>query len=135
MPRRRPSQLRSPVDAHDAYRSARAMQHTKHPRLPGSTQAAIRRYERWPGEVYYTLSLWEQLAERRQFWYFFADGQCVPECCGASAFERESLERAICALPPKSARDLRRLVRGLDERILARRIGPNHWTDGWWRTA
>jgi hypothetical protein len=84
--------------------------------------------------VYYELGRWERLAAQRWFWSHLPGEDCVPECCGASAFERENLERVICALPPKSARELRQLVRGLDERILARRIGGDHWTDGWWRT-
>ncbi|MFC8798112.1 hypothetical protein ACFT2C_10315 [Promicromonospora sp. NPDC057138] len=110
------------------------MLYLKHPRLSGSTQAAIRRFERRPGQVYETLRFWEQFAARRQFWSYLPGEGCVAECCGASAYEREDLERAICALPPRSARELRALVRDLDEHILARRIGPNLWTDGWWRT-
>jgi hypothetical protein len=103
--------------------------------LSGPVQAAIRRSEPWPGQVYDTLRYWERFAAQRQFWHHFPGEGCVAECCGASALERESLERTICALPPKSARELRLFVRGLDERILTYRIGPNHWTDGWWRTA
>ncbi|WP_418957926.1 hypothetical protein [Streptomyces tritici] len=61
----------------------------------------------------------------------------VRECCPEPADERDLLELALCALPKKSARELRALVHALDARIV-RRPDAHPYGDPpahWWRGA
>jgi hypothetical protein len=66
----------------------------------------------------------------------FSGSRCgIPECgCDPGCF-REHLEAVLHALPKKSARELRTLVRALDDRILARAeiIQVGSPDAPWWR--
>lgn len=59
----------------------------------------------------------------------------IPECRCYGAGFREHLEAVLHALPKKSARELRVLVRALDDKILTRaKVIPADSVDGpWWR--
>jgi hypothetical protein len=138
VPRRRPSRLR----AENRRFSAPRRRFSRIGRLSGSAQAQVVRLERTrlgPGVIEQALSRWSAMARAPadRLPRPFGDRCGVPECCPGPAEERDLLELALCALPRKSARELRALVRPLDLRILRRPDAvpygePPH---RWWRDA
>ncbi|WP_253870370.1 hypothetical protein [Promicromonospora umidemergens] len=88
-------------------------------RLSGSTSAAIARVEDWPGQIHDSLQNWEREARRTNPWIRPSNGCDISGCCGAPRDDRDILEQAIHRLPRRSAQELRRLVRAIDERILS----------------
>ncbi|WP_284117708.1 hypothetical protein [Streptomyces fragilis] len=138
MPRRRPARLR----AEDRRFPAAWGRCSRIGRLSGPAQAQLVRLERTrlgPGVVERALSSWAAVAKAPvdRLPRPFADRCGVPECCPEPADVRDLLELALCALPRKSARELRALVGPLDARILERPDAvpygdPPH---RWWRSA
>ncbi|MFG2195740.1 hypothetical protein [Streptomyces sp. NPDC048639] len=137
MPRRRPSALRGELPV-------RAIGRRRYPtidRLSGSCTAALRRLER---------TRFGREATEEAFWHWktlahgpvrdladpYVDPGCgVPECGCNGGYFRSHLEAVLQALPSKSARELRALVRALDDRILARAwiIPADPRGAPWWR--
>ncbi|MEU6080447.1 hypothetical protein [Streptomyces sp. NPDC047108] len=109
-------------------------------RLSGSCTADLRRLERTrfsPGATEAAFWHWKSLAHGPlgELLNPFSGHCCgIPECCG-TAFARTHLETVLHALPRKSSRELRALVRALDEKILtrARIIPAEHPETPWWR--
>jgi hypothetical protein len=138
MPRRRPSRLRADNRRFAAHRG----RYSRIDRLSGPAQAQVIVLERTrlrPGLVGRALARWAAVARapKDRLPPPFDDRCGVPSCCPEPADERDLLELAICALPRKSARELRRIVRPLDLKILERPDAvpygePEH---GWWRGA
>ena len=137
MPRRRPSRLRA-----DNRRFAAHRRYSKLGRLSGPAQAQIIQLERTrlqPGLVEQALTRWAAIARAPwdQLGSPYSDWCGVPDCCPGPAEERDLLERAIYALPKKTARELRNIVQPLDLKILKRPDAvpygnPPHC---WWRDA
>lgn len=139
MPRRRPSALRRPAAAQALRRSAAARpsffrKARRDGRLSGSTHAAIILVEDWPGEIFAALANWEREARTTNPWSRFSYGCGIRECCGAPLDDRDALERAIHRLPRRPAQELRRLVRSIDDRILAKFPARLDHFDRWWHT-
>ena len=138
MPRRRPSRLR----ANNRRFAANHGSYSKISRLSGPAQARVIELERTrlqPGLVGQALSRWAAIAQapKDQLPSPFSDRCGVPDCCPEPSDERDLLELAICALPKKTARELRSIVQTLDLKILERPDGlpygePTHC---WWREA
>jgi hypothetical protein len=138
MPRRPPSRLRADNRLFAAYRGS----YSKIGRLSGPAQAQIIQLERTrlrPGLIGQALSRWAAIARtpKDQLPAPFSDRCGVRDCCPEPTDERDLLELAICALPNKSARELRSIVQPLDLRILRRPDAvpygdPEHH---WWQTA
>lgn len=126
MPRRRPA----PVRVRELHgRPIRQVSRVSAPSL-----RAIARFERihyLPGSVAEALDSWARFVHgpaRVIAAYGTADLAPCP-CCDAldPYMERRVLRRALIALPAKAARELRALVRPLDDRYLARSIpSPEH---------
>jgi hypothetical protein len=137
MPRRRPSVLRGDLPT----RRPRQRRYPFIDRLSGSCSADLRRLERtrfWPEATEEAFWHWKALAHGplRQL----ADPLVGPDCgileCGCYGLDfRGHLEAVLHALPRKSARELRALVRALDMKILARaKVIPADSPDvPWWR--
>jgi len=136
MPRRPPARVRA-----SNRRLPRSPFPRRHPRIPcGSStlHAAIRLLELHdrdlgPGDVASALDRWRRIANRptpNPLGYGFA-AQCgIWGCCPPS---REALDIAIRRLPPRPARELRRLVAPLDERFLDRTYpDPTAPPGPWW---
>lgn len=66
---------------------------------------------------------------------FPADWCGIPECGCCPGYFRDHLEAVLHALPRKSARELRALVRALDRIILNRAVilRVDHPDEPWWR--
>ncbi|MFJ9117790.1 hypothetical protein ACIRJO_19810 [Streptomyces sp. NPDC102394] len=137
MPRRRPSVLRGELPV----RGGRRRRYPPIDRLSGSCTAALRRLERarfWPEATEEAFWHWRALAHGplRHLVDPLAGPDCgLPECgCHGAGF-RGHLETVLHALPRKSARELRSLVRALDEKILARAavIPADSLDVPWWR--
>lgn len=131
MPRRRPSRLRAearerrPVHPSDRGPVGGA-------RLSGPARAAVLRYERaaWVprGRMLAVLALWctaDAVVEQ-------PGGFCGEwECCGHGhpvAETRDRIEELLHRVPPRAARELRRLVRAADARLAP----TDRLTAGWW---
>lgn len=137
MPRRRPSALRGEIPAR--------RQHWGRPasidRLSASCNADIRRLElsrRWYESTAGAFSQWKLLAygpSRRFAEPFPAEACGIPGCGCSPGYFRDHLEAVLHALPRKSARELRTLVRSLDRVILDRAliIHIDHPDEPWWR--
>ncbi|MEU6733493.1 hypothetical protein ABZ929_09840 [Streptomyces physcomitrii] len=138
MPRRRPSALRGETPV----RRPRRRRFPSVGPVSGSCVAALCRLERtrlWPEATAEALWHWRALAHgplRRVADPPFGAPSCgIPECgCDPGHF-RDRLELVLHLLPRKSARELRALLRPLDEKILARAriIRANGPDDPWWR--
>ncbi|MGW7690982.1 hypothetical protein ACWGMA_19235 [Streptomyces asiaticus] len=137
MPRRRPSALRGDVPV----RLLRRRRYPPIDRLSGACAADLRRLERtrfWPEAIEEAFWHWRALAHGplRGVTDAFWGPRCeMYECgCDPGSF-RDVLETALHALPKKSARELRVLVRALDAEITARaRIVRVDAPDSrWWR--
>ncbi|MFD6201955.1 hypothetical protein ACWCQF_14520 [Streptomyces rubiginosohelvolus] len=107
---------------------------------PGSCTADLRRLERtrfWPEATEEAFWHWNALAHgplRHLVDPMFGPDCGFPACgCHGAGF-REHLETVLHLLPRKSARELRALVRALDERILVRaKVIPADSPDApWW---
>jgi GrpB-like predicted nucleotidyltransferase (UPF0157 family) len=124
MPRRRPSELRDgPVRRGVTYR-VRGLPHAS-ARLVG----AVARWEQSPGEVAWAVKIWAEAVRRPHYVHYRTGDWDFPH-----EF-RERLEDALRALPPRAARELRELVRPLDEIYLAN-TSNNPFAaraDPWWR--
>ncbi|WP_105971729.1 hypothetical protein [Streptomyces geranii] len=137
MPRRRPSALRGEASARGRNRDRR----TSIDRLSGACTADIRRLEltrHWYESTAGAFAQWRLLAHgpaRRFAEPFPADSCGIPECGCCPGYFRDHLEAVLHALPRKSARELRALVRELDRIILdrARILRVNHPDEPWWR--
>ncbi|GGV12032.1 hypothetical protein GCM10010293_02660 [Streptomyces griseoflavus] len=140
MPRRRPSAVRQDLPVR------RPRHHFRRPRPPinrlsGACRAHIRRLERTrfrPGDTAEAFSHWAAPAHgplRRIADPLAPHGCGEPGCCGAPEYFRDHLEAVLHALPKKSARELRGLVRALDAKILrrARIIRAPSLDVPWWR--
>ncbi|MEU4168561.1 hypothetical protein AB0F46_17010 [Streptomyces sp. NPDC026665] len=137
MPRRRPSTLR----AH-SRRFAPRRRFSKIGRLSGSVRADIIWLERTrlePGMVELALTRWAAIARApvNQLPSPFTDRCGVTDCCPEPADERDLLELVVRALPKKSSREFRGILRPLDLKILER---PDTGSYGnpphlWWRNA
>jgi hypothetical protein len=124
MPRRRPAQLRtrSPFQ----QRSAGSVRQVS--RVSGATLRAIAEWERSrlrPGKIAEALDGWSRFVHgpnRSMHDYAPEDCPC-PGCQWDDPIvRREVLHEALHALPTKAARELRALLRPLDEIYLARSI-------------
>ncbi|WP_458244670.1 hypothetical protein [Streptomyces sp. MAI_2237] len=110
-------------------------------RLSGSCAAALRRLERtrfWPEATEEAFWHWRALAHgplRRLVDPLAGPGCGILECGCYDAGFRGHLETVLHALPKKSARELRALVRALDEKILTRAavIPADSLDVPWWR--
>jgi len=134
MPRNRPSQVRA------SGRHPRRQTHeTPTPGLPrgsGKLAGAVSRLEHerlWPGAIAQALQQWSRTAHRPRR---ALSGGCGCPMCNPfyTTDEREVLEAAMHALPPQAARELRRLVKPLDDRYIAK-TWPDPFAspdDGWW---
>lgn len=118
----------------------RRQRHPAIDRLPGSCHAAIARLERttglWPGAVFEAFHRWKAFAHGPLRDLTRATGSCgIRGCCPTPDEDRDLLEAALHRLPGKSARELRLLVRELDETVLARAVViPHRPADPhWWR--
>lgn len=137
MPRRRPSALRGSIPV----RSPRRRRYPFIDHLSGSCTADLRRLERtrfWPEATEAAFWHWKALAHGPlgQLTDRFASSDCgIPECGCYSGSFRDHLEVVLRTLPRKSARELRALVRPLDEKILARAkvIPAESLDEPWWR--
>ncbi|GGW28685.1 hypothetical protein GCM10010503_00130 [Streptomyces lucensis JCM 4490] len=140
MPRRRPSALRGDRPA----RRARRRRYPNIDHLSGSCTADLRRLERsrfWPEATEEAFWHWRTLAhgplgQLGQLVDQLAGPGCGILECGCYGVDfRGHLETVLHALPKKSARELRVLVRALDGRILSRaRVVAAHSPDvSWWR--
>ncbi|MER5447756.1 hypothetical protein ABT052_07305 [Streptomyces sp. NPDC002766] len=122
MPRRRPSALRGELPV----RPPRRRRYPSIDRLSGSCAADLRRLERtrfWPEATEEAFWHWNALAHgplRRLVDPPVGVDCGIPECGCYGAGFRGQLEAVLHALPKKSARELRVLVRALDEKILSR---------------
>ena len=137
MPRRRPSALRG----HHPTRLPRRRRYPLIDHLSGACTAHLRRLERtrfWPEATEEAFWHCQVLAHGpvRQLVDWRVGPACgLPECGCYGAGFREQLEITLHALPRKSARELRVLVRALDEKILARAvvIRADSPDEPWWR--
>lgn len=110
-------------------------------RLSGGCQAQIRRIDRtryWAEATAEAFWHWATLAHSplRSLANSFTVTPCgIPECGCDPAFFRDHLEEVLHALPLKSARELRGLVRDLDVKILDRAevIRADSLDTPWWR--
>lgn len=110
-------------------------------RLSGSCTADIRRLElsrRWPESTAEAFSHWKVLAygPLRRLTEPFPPQACgIPGCGCQPGYFRDHLEDVLHALPRKSARELRKLVRSLDRTILdrAKVIRADCPDEPWWR--
>ncbi|WP_329381851.1 hypothetical protein OG625_18230 [Streptomyces sp. NBC_01351] len=137
MPRRRPSDVRAgiPVRSRDHRRLYPAID-----RLSGACTADIRRLDRshyWPEATAGSFWHWAALAHGplRRLAAPHTGTRCETLECGCDpSLHRDHLEEVLHALPKKSARELRQLVRALDSKILARaRVSPaGSPDDRWW---
>ncbi|MFM9691884.1 hypothetical protein [Streptomyces europaeiscabiei] len=136
MPRRRPSVLRGEFPVRGSVRR----RYPSIDRLSGSCTADLRRLERarcWPEDTAEAFWHWKALAHgplRRIAAPATAQRCGIPGCCDPGYF-RDHLEAVLHALPRKSARELRALVRALDDKILARAkvIQVGSVDEPWWR--
>lgn len=127
-----------------ADRPYRRQSSKRAPEVPGlsrSTQAAVERLEQfrfWPGMVADSVARWAALAygpagclnPRNTF------ARCgIAECGCDPGHYRDRLEEALHVLPRNAARELRAMVRRLDEQILSRaKTVPAASMDlPWWR--
>ncbi|MFC9427462.1 hypothetical protein [Streptomyces sp. NPDC056987] len=112
MPRRRPGGIRARVPG---ARAAEAR-----PTIDGLSSRALseifrlehtRNYLR-PGDVGAALRLWKDYVRRpeRELWDDYAWGNVHWYCCGDPLEARALLDTVMQALPPRSARELRRIV-------------------------
>ncbi|MGW1712116.1 hypothetical protein [Streptomyces sp. NPDC002156] len=137
MPRRRPSALRGEIPARRQHRG----RYASIDRLSASCNADISRLElsrRWYESTAGAFSQWKLLAygpSRRFAEPFPAEACGIPGCGCCPGYFRDHLEAVLHALPRKSARELRTLVRALDRVILdrARIIHIDHPDEPWWR--
>ena len=137
MPRRRPSALRGDLPV----RSLRRRRYPFIDGLSGTCTADLRRLERtrfWPEATEEAFWHWRAYAHGplRQLVDPLAGPDCrIPECGCCGAGFRDHLEAVLHALPRKSARELRALVRALDKKILARAkaIPADSLDVPWWR--
>lgn len=128
MPRRRPAEVR------DRWTVAlRPGQHIPQvPRISAATARAIAEIERSrrsPGSIAEALAQWTRFVHgpaRRLDNPISAGCPCCEN--GGGAIPRETLHRALHELPANAARELRALIRPLDEIYLARSI-PEPSTD------
>ncbi|MFI8854058.1 hypothetical protein [Streptomyces sp. 891-h] len=135
MPRKRPSVVRGEIPVRISRRRYPPVNG-----VSGACQAAMRRLDRrrfWPEATAEAFWHWSALAHGtvRQITDRYAWNSCgVPECGCDPAHFRGLLETALCALPKAYARELRPLVRRLDERILAKAkvIRADSPDDPWW---
>ncbi|MEH0420325.1 hypothetical protein [Streptomyces sp. B21-083] len=122
MPRRRPSALRGEIPVRGQYRPPYA----PIDRLSGSCTADIRRLERArfsPESTTQAFRDWTTLAHgplSRLARTHPERGSCSIYCECRPGLSRDHLEEVLHALPRKSARELRTLVRSLDRTILDR---------------
>jgi hypothetical protein len=72
----------------------------------------------WTGAVGESLGLWRTFVGRpdRRLWRDDEDGCTEWLCCGDPLRARDMLEGAVLALPRRAARELRAVVRALDDR-------------------
>ncbi|MFF7286637.1 hypothetical protein [Streptomyces griseorubiginosus] len=137
MPRRRPSALRGDL----TQRTPGRRRYPPIDGLSGSCAADLRRLERvrfWSEATEEAFWHWKTLAHGplRHLLNALADEDCAIPTCGCYGVDfRGHLETVLHALPRKSARELRSLVRPLDRKILARAQAlPADSPDApWWR--
>ncbi|UGT49880.1 hypothetical protein [Nocardia asteroides] len=92
----------------------------------------------WPGAVGEAMAGWVAVAHgpRRRLREARWDGGCgEPGCCPSVNNSRDVLEQALRVLSRGAARELRALIRPLDERFLARTHPDPHAAadEPWWR--
>jgi hypothetical protein len=137
MPRRAPSQVGLDLPHRPRPWDSRAV-------ISGLSAKAVseiarierRRYR--PGDAYRALVRWRALACKPGPWVMYAvqgDGSC--ECCDpfTGADSRAFLEELCSGLSGSSARELRLVLKPLDERFLARTLNDPFASprDPWWR--
>lgn len=137
MPRRRPSHVRAdiPTRNRDRRRLYPAID-----RLSGACAADIRQLDQrryWPEATAGAFWHWAALAHGplRRLASPRTETRCdIRECGCDPSLYRDHLEEVLHALPAKSARELRRRVRALDSKILARaKVIPADSPDvRWW---
>lgn len=127
MPRRRPQELRDRAIRRSPLYSGPGL-----PRGSGSLVGAVHRWERergTPGQVALCLRIWTQMVRRPNFGHYRRGWWDVE-------YEvRETLEAVLRCLPPRAARELRDMVRPLDEIYLANTAADPFAEpdDRWWR--
>lgn len=92
-----------------------------------------------PGTVARSLALWTATARtprsRNVLWLHCGCGG-FPECCFLPGMARDMLENVVWAMPRKSARELRQILRDLDDAITGHpRFIQTSLHDGRWWTA
>lgn len=72
----------------------------------------------WPGRTERALRMWQHFVSlpERRLWVDNEGGCGVWECCGEPREARDVLEGVMLALPKRSARELRELIRESDDR-------------------
>ncbi|MFC9281048.1 hypothetical protein [Streptomyces collinus] len=141
MARRRPSAVRDTLPLRRSRYSPRPRLYPPINGLSGACTAHIRRLERlrfWPGETDRAFWHWAALAHGplRAFTDLLSSTRCGTRECGCDpGYFRDHLEEVLHALPRKSARELRALVRALDATILERAkvISAASPDLPWWR--
>ncbi len=137
MPRRRPSALRGEIPV----RGHHQRWYAPIDRLSGSCAADIRRLEHArfsPESTAQAFWYWKTLAREplRRLTQHYPEQGCSPLACDCQpGLSRDHLEEVLHALPRKSARELRTLVRSLDRTILNRAavIRADAPDVAWWR--
>ncbi|NEA62829.1 hypothetical protein [Streptomyces sp. SID12488] len=138
MPRRRPSALRGEIPVRNQSLHRRASIDG----LSGSCTADIHRLEQsrhWPESTAEAFLQWKLLAygPLRQLAEPFPAQACgILGCWCWPGYFRDHLEEVLHALPRKSARELRTLVRALDRTIMdrARIFRMDYPDEPWWRS-
>ncbi|WP_369182708.1 hypothetical protein [Streptomyces sp. Y1] len=112
MPRSRPDQVRARLPRHRT--------HGAQPVIDGvsaRTLSAIAHLERTrthlqPGAVARALRLWQEYVHRpeRDLWDDYEHGSAECHCCGDPLEARALLDTVHSALPPRAARELRRII-------------------------
>ncbi|SDD85045.1 hypothetical protein [Glycomyces harbinensis] len=134
MPRRPPARVRA-----QQPRRLSPWRATFLPRIPGASgalQAAVVRLEHadarlTPGDIAQAFTQWRRWVHRPVRQLSTGAGSCPCPSCGT--WSREVLERTAHRLPPRQARELRRLLEPLDERFLSRTVPvPARFEHRWW---
>ncbi|MEU2130190.1 hypothetical protein [Streptomyces sp. NPDC018352] len=115
MPRRRPGRVRGGVPRHrtpDARPVVGAIDGLSSPALADIARLERTRNYLRPGDVTAAVRLWKDYVHRpeRVLWQDYEWGNVHWYCCGSPLEARALLDTVTQALPPQSARELRRII-------------------------